>query len=65
MAVWVELFILAGFPLWALWLLYQAWRQGFRWSAGLRPGVDALSVFTSPAYTVGVVFLLILCIPVG
>lgn len=65
MAVWAELFILVGFPLWALWLLYQAWRQGFRWSAGLRPGVDVLSVFTSPAYTVGVLFLLILCIPVG
>lgn len=65
LAAVVELMILLAFPLLALWLVYNAWRQGFRWSAGLRPGVDALSVFSSPVYTVGVLFLLILCIPMG
>lgn len=65
LAAVVELMILLAFPLLALWLIYNAWRQGFRWSEGLRPGVDALSVFSSPVYTVGVLFLLILCIPMG
>lgn len=55
-----ELFVLLFFPLCALWLLYRAHKQGFRFSAGLRPGVGALSVFTSPAYDVAVVFLLFL-----
>ena len=47
------------FPLFSLWLLYHARKQGFHFSAGLRPGVDVLGVFTSPAYTVTVVFLLL------
>lgn len=55
----IELFVLLFFPLFGLWLLYHARQQGFRFSAGLRPGVDALDVFTSPAYTVTVVFLLL------
>lgn len=55
----VELFVLLFFPLFGLWLLYHARQQGFRFSAGLRPGVDVLDVFTSPAYTVTVVFLLL------
>ena len=55
----VELFILLFFPLFGLWLVYHARQQGFRFSAGLRPGVDVLDVFTSPAYSLSVVFLLI------
>ena len=54
-----ELFVLLFFPLFSLWLLYHARKQGFHFSAGLRPGVDVLGVFTSPAYTVTVVFLLL------
>lgn len=54
-----ELFVLLFFPLFCLWLLYHARKQGFHFSAGLRPGVDVLGVFTSPAYTVTVVFLLL------
>ena len=48
--------MLLFFPLFSLWLLYHARKQGFHFSAGLRPGVDVLGVFTSPAYTVTVVF---------
>lgn len=55
----IELFVLLFFPLFGLWLLYHARQQGFRFSAGLRPGVDVLDVFTSPAYTVTVAFLLL------
>lgn len=54
----VELFLLLFFPLFGIWLLYHARGQGFRFSAGLRPGVDVLDVFTSPAYSVTVLFLL-------
>lgn len=54
-----ELFVLLFFPLFSLWLLYHARKQGFHFSAGLRPGVDVLGVFTSPAYTVTVLFLLL------
>ncbi len=54
-----ELFVLLFFPLFSLWLLYHARKQGFHFSAGLRPGVDVLDVFTSPAYTVTVLFLLL------
>ena len=53
----VELFILLFFPVFAAWLIRHARRQGFRFSAGLRPGVDALNVFTSPAYSATVLFL--------
>ena len=53
----VELFILLFFPVFAAWLIRHARRQGFRFSAGLRPGVDALNVFTSPAYLATVLFL--------
>lgn len=53
----VELFILLFFPVFAVWLIRHARRQGFRFSAGLRPGVDALNVFTSPAYSATVIFL--------
>lgn len=55
----VELFLLLFFPLFSLWLVYHARQQGFRFSAGLRPGVDVLDVFSSPAYTVTVIFLLL------
>lgn len=55
----VELFLLLFFPLFSLWLVYHARQQGFRFSAGLRPGVDVLDVFTSPAYLVTVLFLLV------
>ena len=56
-AMAIELFILLFFPVFAAWLIQHARRQGFRFSAGLRPGVDALNVFTSPAYSVTVLFL--------
>lgn len=59
-AVGFELTVLLAFPLLALWMIYRAGQQGFRFSAGLRPGVDALSVFSSPAYTAAVLFLLLL-----
>lgn len=55
----VELFLLLFFPLFGLWLVYHARQQGFRFSAGLRPGVDVLDVFTSPAYSLTIVFLLL------
>ena len=54
----VELFLLLFFPLFGIWLVYHARGQGFRFAAGLRPGVDVLDVFTSPAYSVTVLFLL-------
>lgn len=53
----LELFILLFFPLFGAWLIYHAREQGFRFSVGLRPGVDVLGVFTSPAYTLTVLFL--------
>lgn len=56
-ALCAELFVLLFFPPVALWMIWHAMRQGFRFSAGLRPGVDAWDVFSSPAYTVAVVFL--------
>lgn len=56
-AMAVELFILLFFPVFAVWLIWHARVQGFRFSAGLRPGVDALNVFTSPVYSATVIFL--------
>lgn len=56
-AMAIELFILLFFPVFAAWLIRHARRQGFRFSAGLRPGVDALNVFTSPVYSATVLFL--------
>ena len=56
-AMAVELFILLFFPVFAAWLIWHACGQGFRFSAGLRPGVDALNVFTSPVYSATVIFL--------
>lgn len=56
-AMAVELFILLFFPVFAAWLIWRARGQGFRFSAGLRPGVDALNVFTSPVYSATVIFL--------
>lgn len=56
-AMAVELFILLFFPVFAAWLIRHASGQGFRFSAGLRPGVDALNVFTSPVYSATVIFL--------
>ena len=47
----VELFILLFFPMFGMWMIWNARQQGFRFSAGLRPGVDVLAVFTSPAYS--------------
>lgn len=58
-AIAIELFILLFFPVFAAWLIRHARRQGFRFSAGLRPGVDALNVFTSPAYSATVLFLVV------
>lgn len=53
----LELFILLFFPLFGAWLIVHARQQGFRFSVGLRPGVDVLGVFSSPAYTLTVLFL--------
>lgn len=64
-AIAAELFILLFFPLFGLWLLFHARRQGFRFAAGLRPGVDVLSVFSSPVYSLVVAFLLVYTIVLG
>lgn len=53
----VELFILLFFPAFGAWMICNARRQGFSFSAGLRPGVDVLTVFTSPVYRATVLFL--------
>lgn len=54
-----ELFLLLFFPVCAAAMIYRARRQGFHFSAGLRPGVDPLTVFTSPAYGLTVIFLVV------
>lgn len=59
-ALGVELFVLLFFPLLALWMLWRAVRQGFHFSDGLRPGVDAWGVFSSPLYTLTVAVLAVL-----
>lgn len=53
----VELFILLFFPAFGAWMIGNARRQGFSFSAGLRPGMDVLTVFTSPVYCTTVLFL--------
>lgn len=53
----VELFILLFFPAFGAWMIGNARRQGLSFSAGLRPGVDVLTVFTSPVYCTTVLFL--------
>ena len=53
----VELFILLFFPAFGAWMICNARRQGFSFSAGLRPGVDVLTVFTSPVYCATVLCL--------
>ena len=53
----VELFILLFFPAFGAGMICNAPRQGFSFSAGLRPGVDVLTVFTSPVYCATVLFL--------
>lgn len=53
----VELFILLFFPAFGAWMIGNARRQGFSFSAGLRSGVDVLTVFTSPVYCATVLFL--------
>ena len=53
----VELFILLFFPAFGAWMICNARRQEFSFSAGLRPGVDVLTVFTSPVYCATVLFL--------
>lgn len=55
----VELFILLFFPIFGAWMIWNARRQGFRFSAGLRPGVDVLAVFASPVYSAAVIFLVV------
>lgn len=55
----VELFILLFFPVFAAWTIWHARQQGFRFSAGLRPGVDVLAVFTSPVYSITAIFLVV------
>lgn len=59
-AMGIELFVLLLFPLVAAWLLWRAvTQQGFSFGAGMHPGVDVATVFSSPAYTVAVLFLAI------
>ena len=59
-AMGIELFVLLLFPLVAAWLLWRAvTQQGFSFGTGMHPGVDAATVFSSPAYTVAVLFLAI------
>ena len=53
----VELFVLSFFPGFGAWLIWHARRQGFRFAAGLRPGVDVTEIFSSPVYDLAVVFL--------
>ena len=53
----VELFVLFFFPVFGAWLIWHARRQGFRFAAGLRPGVDVTEIFSSPVYDLAVVFL--------
>ena len=55
----VELFILLFFPVFTAWTIWHARQQGFRFSAGLRPGVDVLAVFTSPVYSITAIFLVV------
>ncbi|MGN0983532.1 MAG: lysostaphin resistance A-like protein, partial [Gemmiger sp.] len=59
-ALLFELTVIVAFPLAALWMIYHAWKQGFRFSAGLRSGVDVFSVFSSPAYLAAILFLLVM-----
>ena len=61
-AMGTQLFVLLAFPPLALWMLWCAMRQGFRFSAGRPPGVDPLAVFSSPAYLVTIAFLLVYCL---
>lgn len=57
-AMGIELFVLLFFPLAAAWLLWRAvTRQGFSFGAGMHTGVDAVTVFSSPAYTLAALFL--------
>lgn len=57
-AMGIELFVLLFFPLIAAWLLWRAvTRQGFSFGAGMHTGVDAVAVFSSPAYTLVALFL--------
>lgn len=56
-----ELAVLLGFPLLAAWLLWRAvTKQGFSFAAGMRPGVEPQAVFSSPAYTLAVLALVVL-----
>lgn len=54
----VELVVLLGFPLVGGVVLHQAIQEHkFSFGEGMRPGVTALAVFQSPAYTVAAAFL--------
>lgn len=56
----IELAILLLFPLAAAWSLWRAMtRQGFTFTAGMRPGVEAGAVFSSPAYSLATIALAI------
>lgn len=53
-----ELTVLLIFPIGAVWLVWRAVsRQGFSFTAGMHPGVEPYAVFSSPAYTLAVLFL--------
>lgn len=64
-ALAVQAFILLFFPLLGLVLLWHALRQDFRFSAGMRSGPAAWAVFTSPAYTLTALLLLVYTIVLG
>ena len=53
-----ELFVLLVFPAAAVWLIWRAVsQQHFSFAAGMRPGVPARAVFSSPAYVLAVLVL--------
>lgn len=56
-ALAVEVTILLGLPVVGAVLLWSALQQGFRFDTGLRAGPNAQAVFTSPVYTLVVIFL--------
>lgn len=52
--------VTVGTPVAAAWAIWRARSQGFRFSDGLRGGAEAWEVLKSPAYVVGVAFLVLL-----
>lgn len=53
----VQAAALLGLPAMGGVLLWRAWRQGFRFAEGMRPGPRAREIFKGPVYTLTVVYL--------